>query len=171
MLQNATQIALNHQQMMFALITVVFPRFYHQLTLSFTTLNMLRKTDNITRAIIRQWLRLPHDVVNAYCHLNLKDWGLSIPSLRWSEPLWRHKRLLEMENILGGSTFWKQKEIERGDRVLLWNDRVRRKMGEAVVWLSRWESITEVVGSPPTISWITVFPSGRDYINPVKRLY
>lgn len=47
----------------------------------------------MARLAVRKCLALPHDVVNAYFHANVKDGGLSIPSMRWLMPLQRRLRL------------------------------------------------------------------------------
>ncbi|KAK2574760.1 hypothetical protein KPH14_012982, partial [Odynerus spinipes] len=88
-----TKAPLKPQQRLFALRVMVLPGLYHLLVLGNTTLSRLKKIDGIVRGAVRNWLRLPHDTINAYIHARAKDGGLSIPSLRWLMPLKRRERL------------------------------------------------------------------------------
>lgn len=92
-LQTLSKAPLKPQQRLFALRVMVLPGLYHLLTLGNTTLSCLKKIDTMVRVTIRKWLNLPQDTPNAYFHANVKDGGLSIPSMRWLMLLQGWKRL------------------------------------------------------------------------------
>lgn len=88
---------LKPQQRLFALRTAVLPGLYHLLVLGLTNISVLNKLDVAIRTAIRKWLDLPHDVPKAYFHADVKDGGLSFPSLRWVIPLQRFHRLRNLK--------------------------------------------------------------------------
>lgn len=49
------------------------------------------------RDALRAWVHLPHDVPIAYFHSDIADGGLGIPSLRWTLPLRKRNRLLNLK--------------------------------------------------------------------------
>lgn len=70
-----TKARLKPQQRLFALRAMVLPGLFYLLTLDNTTPNRLGKMDAQSRAAVRKWLCLPHDV-NGYIYANAKDDGL-----------------------------------------------------------------------------------------------
>lgn len=84
---------LKPQQKFFALRIMVLPGSYHLLTLRNTSLSRLKKIDNVVRASVKKWLDLFHDTVSSSFHANVKNGGLSVPSMRWLMPLHRWLRL------------------------------------------------------------------------------
>lgn len=68
------------------------PKFIHELVLGHAHRNTLKKLDCLTRAAVRQWLRLPSDTPLGYLHANVKDGGLGIPCFSTSIPLLQQKR-------------------------------------------------------------------------------
>lgn len=93
---------LKPQQRLFTLRTVVLPSLYHHLVLGLSNISLLNKLDIEIRKAVRKWLVLPHDVPNAYFHADVKDGGLSIPSLRWIIPLQRLHRIKNLKIIENG---------------------------------------------------------------------
>lgn len=88
---------LKPQQRLFALRTAVLPGLYHLLVLGLTNISLLNKLDILVRTALRKWMDLPHDVPKAYFHADVKDGGLSFPSLRWVIPLQRFHRLRNLK--------------------------------------------------------------------------
>lgn len=58
--------------------THILPSFLHRLVLARTHRKVLEKIDIATRALVRRWLRLPHDSANAYIHGPVGDGGLGV---------------------------------------------------------------------------------------------
>ena len=68
-------------------------RFLHELVLAPVGDEWLRWPDTTLRANVRQWLKLPNDTPVAFFHAWVADGGLAVPSLRYSIPAMRRKRL------------------------------------------------------------------------------
>lgn len=122
-LYNLTRAPLKPQQRLFALRVIVLPGLYHLLTLGGTTISGLNKIDALTRKEVRKWLALPRDTLNAYIHANMKDGGLSIPSVRWLMPIHRASRIVKImkknpENDTSDHVFL-QDEFRRASRRLM----------------------------------------------------
>lgn len=96
-LERLTQSPLKPQQRLFALRTVLIPQLYHRLTLGSVSLGVLRKCDRLIRSIVRKWLNLPLDVPAAFFHTPHSHGGLGIPSIRWTAPMLRTKRLASIK--------------------------------------------------------------------------
>lgn len=177
--EQLTKAPLKPQQRMYGLRVVVLPGLYHQLTLGETSVSVLRKVDKVSRAAVRQWMCLPHDTPNAYFHAEIKDGGLSVPSVRWLMPLRRLERLrnleLHEEREQSLATVFLAREIERS------RGRLRdRDVGLETAKLvsERWAKLlhTSTDGMalkrsrdvPAQHRWVgdgTRLVSGRDYIN------
>lgn len=95
-----TRAFLKPQQRLLALRTMVVPKLYHQLALGSVTISSLNKTDKLIRAALRRWLALPYDTPTAYFHTSVKDGGLGVPATRWTAPVLRRGRLLNVSNTL-----------------------------------------------------------------------
>lgn len=160
-----TKAPLKPQQRMFALRTMILPSIYHQLTLDETPIGVLNKIDASIRASIRKWVNLPHDVPIAYFHANVKDGGLSIPSMRWLMPLHRTHRLRNIRQDKGqenedfSESFMKDEE-ERATRRLEdggvghvgLQNKNRAEVGQEALRVVRWKRIERIKKSPPTAS-------------------
>lgn len=121
-IENLTRGPFKPQQRLFALQTYVMPKLYHQLALGNVMLATLKSADKRVRRTIRKWLKLPHDVPNAYIHAKIQDGGLQIPATRWMAPLLRKKRLNSLQNKISPATHkFLQKEIDLYNRRLLEN--------------------------------------------------
>ena len=59
---------------------------YHQLTLAKTTVAALTSLDGKICVRLKQWLKLPHSVPDAYFFTHHLDGGLDIRNIRFSVP-------------------------------------------------------------------------------------
>ena len=71
----------------------LIPRFLHELVLAPVGDGWLRWLDTTLRANLRQWLKLPNATPVAFFHAGVAEGGLAVPSLRYSIPVMRRKRL------------------------------------------------------------------------------
>lgn len=169
---------LKPQQRLFAMRVMVLPGLYHQLNLGGTNLSRLKKIDTLTRAAVRKWLSLPHDVPNAYIHANFKDGGLSIPSMRWLMPLQRKQRLQSLLEDGVEPRPYHSQEIQIAERRLA-DGAMRITNNEELN--ARWAGLLHgscdgaaLVESNKVLQqhqWTiegTRFLSGRDYLNAIK---
>lgn len=85
-LRNISKAPLKPQQRLQILRAHLIPKFLHGLVLGNVRDNRLRMLDVQIRGAVRNWLRLPGDVPNAYFHAAVRDGGLAIPSLRAGIP-------------------------------------------------------------------------------------
>ncbi|KAK2577612.1 hypothetical protein KPH14_012895 [Odynerus spinipes] len=99
-LDRLTRAPLKPQQRLKILRCFLIPRLYHALILGRVTLGKLNALDLQTRAAVRRWLRLPHDVPNGFMHAPITSGGLGIPAMSTSVPGLLYDRL----NSLGHST-------------------------------------------------------------------
>jgi len=67
-------------------VALVMPAIYHQLTLAKTTVAALTSLDGKIRVRLKQWLKLPHSVPDAYFFTHHLDGGLDIRNIRFSVP-------------------------------------------------------------------------------------
>ena len=84
---------LKAEQRLFILRTNLIPSLYHTAVLGCIYKKTLKFLDQITRAAVRSWLRLPHDVPLGYFHAHSGDGGLDVPPLSLTIPLLRTKRM------------------------------------------------------------------------------
>lgn len=92
LLQELTRAPLKPYQRLQLLKFHAVPKFTHELVLGHAHRNTLKKLDSLTRAAVRQWLRLPHDTPLGYLHAHVRDGGLGIPCFSTSIPLLQQKR-------------------------------------------------------------------------------
>lgn len=173
-----TKAPLKPQQRVFALRVVVLPSLYHILTLGATNLSRLKKVDTLVRGAVRKWLALPHDVVNAYFHANVKDGGLSIPSMRWLMPLHRKERLEAMvKGTLDPTSFIAQeiarakRRLREGHEQLDHRDKITKRWANLLHSSCDGMALKRSREVPQQHRWIvdgTRFLSGKDYLNSVK---
>ena len=81
-LDNIGEVPLKPQQR----VALVMPAVYHQLTLAKTTVAALTSLDGKIRVRLKQWLKLPHSVPDAYFFTHHLDGGLDIRNIRFSVP-------------------------------------------------------------------------------------
>lgn len=177
-LYKLTKAPLKPQQRLFGLRVMVLPGLYHLLTLGFTTLSRLRKIDTMTRAAARKWLSLPHDTPNAFFHADVRDGGLSIPSMRWLMPLHRRVRLKNLIQDFQTVDPYLTREIQATTRRLTEN---RSTIETAEQLKKRWAQILHATIDgrclkesnriPCQHRWVTDgsrLLSGKDFINMIK---
>lgn len=92
LLKELTKAPLKPYQRLQLLKFHAVPKFTHELVLGQAHRNTLKKLDCLTRAAVRQWLRLPQDTPLGYLHANVKDGGLGIPCFSTSIPLLQQRR-------------------------------------------------------------------------------
>lgn len=171
---------LKPQQRLYALRTVILPSLYHQLVLGRTNVSLLNKLDTVMRSSVRKWLALPHDVPSAYFHADVKDGGLSLPSLRWIIPLQRFHRLRRLRAVEDAEVPQAMKDF-----VQLEVRRMEQRLtdhGQAITTMTQYKKRQAKLlyksndGRPLERSrdvicqhrWITdgnLFLSGRDFVN------
>lgn len=177
-LTKLTKAPLKPQQRLFGLRVMALPSLYHLLTLGYTTLSRLKKFDTMTRRAVRKWLCLPHDTPNAFFHADVKDGGLSIPSMRWLMPLHRRARLQNILRFSQSTDPYLAHELQKTIRRLTEN---RVTIDSAQQLKNRWAHIlhSSVDGQglkesrkvPIQHKWVTVgnrLLSGKDFINMIK---
>lgn len=177
-IEQLSKAPLKPQQRMFALRVMVLPGLYHQLTLGNITLSRLKKVDNITRAAVRRWCRIPHDVANAYIHASAREGGMSIPSVRWLMPLHRHTRLAKLSGKPNASNSYIQQEQQKAMRRLIDGKNIIDTLAKLD---DRWanmlhsacdgQGLKESRKVPQQNRWVTQgtrLVSGRDFINMIK---
>ena len=84
---------LKPQQRLFILRKNLIPSLYHTAVLGRMYRKSLKFLDQITRAAVRSWLRLPNDTPLAFFHAHYGDGGLDVPPLLLTIPLLRTKRM------------------------------------------------------------------------------
>ena len=95
-LDNVSNAPLKLQQKLFILTSNVIPAAYHQLVLAKTTRIALNSLDRVIRVKIKMWLKLPHNIPDAFVYAHYKDGGLGIRSLRWTVPRRKVERMTGM---------------------------------------------------------------------------
>lgn len=78
--------SLKPQQRIAILKMYLLPRFIHCLVLGHTSHGVLRKMDVLVRGAVRQWLRLPKDIPEAFFHSPVDKGGLGILTLESAIP-------------------------------------------------------------------------------------
>jgi len=84
---------LKPQQRLFILRKNLIPSLYHTAVLGRMYKKSLKFLDQIVRAAVRSWLRLPNDTPLGLFHAHYSDGGLDIPPLLLTVPLLRTKRM------------------------------------------------------------------------------
>ena len=87
------QAPLKPHQRMVILQKFLVPRFLHELVLVPVGDGCLRWLNTTLRANVRQWLKLPNETPVAFFHAGVADSGVAVPSLQYSIPVMRRKRL------------------------------------------------------------------------------
>ena len=77
-LDNVGEAPLKPQQQVALVSSNVMPAIYHQLMLAKTTVAALASLDGKIRVRLKQWLKLPHSVPDAYFYTHHLDGGLGI---------------------------------------------------------------------------------------------
>ena len=95
-LDNMSNAPLKLQQKLFILTSNVIPAAYHQLVLAKSTRIALNSLDRVIRVKIKMWLKLPHNIPDAFVYAHYKDGGLGIRSLRWTVPRLKVERMTGM---------------------------------------------------------------------------
>lgn len=98
LLQRLTEAPLKPQQRLRLLKLIVIPRIQCKLIDSRTTAAGLKKIDLQVRRSVKQWLKLPHDVPNAYLHASVRAGGLGIACFQFWIPLLRLRKLERLGN-------------------------------------------------------------------------
>ena len=93
MLDEVSRAPLKPAQRMHILRTFLLPRLTHNLILGIVHRKTLKSMDQLVRASIRRWLRLPKDTPTAFFHATISDGGLGIPHLSSTVTLHRQSRL------------------------------------------------------------------------------
>lgn len=91
-LKKINKAALKPRQKMNLLKFHLIPKYQHQMVLACITIVGLNTLDKAIRSHVREWLKLPHSVPNAYIHANLASGGLAIPCLTINIPMIRIAR-------------------------------------------------------------------------------
>ncbi|CAK9834488.1 Retrovirus-related Pol polyprotein from type-2 retrotransposable element R2DM [Anthophora retusa] len=178
-LAKLTSAPLKPQQRLFGLRTVVLPGLYHVLGLGGMRLGVLNKIDRVSRAMVKRWLRLPHDTTSAYFHANIKDGGLGIPSMRWEIPRQRMKRLESLPLseqakrttpgiFLTSEIAQARKRLNDGSKEHLTPEQINRRWAEKLYLSVDGCALKESRKVPQQHQWIAEgnrFLSGRDFIN------
>ena len=92
-LNNITRAPLKPHQRMLILRKFLVPRILHELVLAPVGDGWLRWLDTALRANVHLWLKLPNDTPVCFFHAGVADGGLAVPSLWYSIPVIRRKRL------------------------------------------------------------------------------
>lgn len=179
LLDRITKAPLKPQQRLHILRCFLLPRLFHRLTLGGVTVSVLKKTDVLVRSAVRRWLHLPADVPTAFYHASVADGGLGIQAVRFTAPLLRRSRLLNLHTpVLQNSpslVAYVSSEIDLAERRLIIDaSPLQCKVDVQRMWSRR--LYTSVDGSglvdagkfPATHRWIsepTRFLSGHDFIN------
>ena len=77
----------------------LLPELYHELVFAEMTAKSLESLDCLVRAAVRTWLRLPHDTPTGYFHVKALNGGLEVPSLRYTMPLLKTRRMGKVEEL------------------------------------------------------------------------
>lgn len=181
-LDRLTRAPLKPQQRLHALRIYLIPQLHHKLTLGSITIGGLRKTDVLIRKAVRKWLNLPDDVPVAFFHASTNDGGLDIPSVRWTGPMLRLNRLVELripnlERSLTANTFLASeidsvsKRLRVNGAVLKTSDAIKKMWSQKLYNSVDGGGLREAAQVPYAHRWIrepTKLLSGRDFINCVK---
>uniref|UniRef100_A0A8C7YCS3 ribonuclease H n=1 Tax=Oryzias sinensis TaxID=183150 RepID=A0A8C7YCS3_9TELE len=93
MLEEVTRAPLKPQQRVSILRNFLIPRLIHKLVLSVIYKQTLKSMDQLVRAAVRKWLRLPKDTPTAFFHAAILDGGLGIPHFSTAVIFHRRARL------------------------------------------------------------------------------
>ncbi|KAK7874081.1 hypothetical protein R5R35_004625 [Gryllus longicercus] len=124
LIERVTKAPLKPQQRLKILRSYVIPKLYHGIVLGGTTLQKLRQLDLQSRAAVRRWLRLPHDVSKAFFHATVADGGLGIPAFVTTIPALIHDRLATLSTssipmfAAVGKSEWAEKRLQWASRLL-----------------------------------------------------
>lgn len=132
----------------------------------------------MVRAAVRKWLDLPHDTPNAYFHTNVKDGGLSIPSMRWLMPLQRWRRLQggrsreqQLSPYLAQEVARARRRLREGRTEILTTKEVEARWAKLLHKTIDGRALKESIKVPQQHQWLTEgtrYLSGRDFVNSAK---
>ena len=161
----------------------LLPRFLHELVLAPVGDGWLRWLDTTLRANVRQWLKLPNDTPVAFFHAGVADGGLAVPSLRYSIPVMRRRRLEAfysatdpLSTVLVASPFFK-KELDGLTSKTLDGRLVSDKLSLAKAWADclytkvDGRGLSEARSCVEASRWVSKPPrnqSGANYIGAIK---
>ena len=170
-LNNISRAPLKPQQRMVILRKFLVPRFLHELVLAPLGDGWLRWLDTTLIANVRRWLKLPN------------DGGLAVPSLRYSIPVMRRKRLeaicsaMDLHSTsLVVSPFFK-KELDGLSSKSLDGRLVSDKQSLAKAWADclytkvDGRGLSEACSCAEASRWVSNLPrsqSGANYIGAIK---
>ena len=182
-LHNISRAPLKPFQRMTILRTFLIPKYLHELVLAPVGDGWLRWLDNSLRANVRQWLKLPKDTPVAFFHARTKDGGLAVPSLRYSVPVMRRKRLETLHSAtdplstaLVASPFF-MRELNNVSIKTLDGRLVTDKQSLAQAWAASLyakvdgRGLSEAQSCPEASVWVSDPPrnqSGSNYICAIK---
>lgn len=95
-LDRISKACLKPQQKVTVLTRYLIPRYLHSLVLGRMRKQSLEKLDVLTRAAVRRWLHLPHDLPLGFFHAPIATGGLGIPAFVTRIPILRIRRLARM---------------------------------------------------------------------------
>ena len=180
MLQKLTKAPLKPQQRLFALRAMVILSQYHVMALGKIQVSVLCKKAKIIRNNIRKWLCLPNDTCNAYFHAEVVDGGLGIPSFKWTVPLGRLNRLMNLPaaNVRPTPHSFITKEVRKvkeslrdGLEQMENKQQVQRRWARLLYTSVDGMALRDSAKVPQQHTWLrdgTRFLSGRDYIHSIK---
>jgi hypothetical protein len=182
-LQNITRAPLKPYQRMLILRNFLLPKYLHELVLAPVGDGWLRWLDTTLRANVRQWLKLPKDTPVAFFHARTGDGGLAVPSLRYSVPVMRRRRLEAVQSAtdplsaaLVASPFFK-KELSDLSSKTLGGRLVTDKQSLAQAWAAclytkvDGRGLSEARSCVEGSGWVFNPPrnqSGANYIGAIK---
>lgn len=182
-LRNISRAPLKPHQRLRILRNFLLPKYLHELVLAPVADGWLNWLDIAIRANVRQWLKLPQDTPVAFIHAGTGDGGLSVPSLRYSVPVMRRKRLEAVHSAtdpistaLAASPFL-QKELSGLSRKTLGGRLVTDKHSLAQAWAACLHTkvdgrgLSEARFCTEGSGWVSNPPrnqSGANYIGAIK---
>ena len=182
-LKNISRAPLKPHQRMVILRKFLIPRFLHELVLAPVGDGWLRLLDTTLRANVRRWLKLPKDTPVAFFHARIGDGGLAVPSLRYSVPVMRKKRLEAVYSVtdplstaLVASVFF-SKELDNLSSKILGGHLVTDKQSLARAWADclytkvDGRGLSEARSCAEGSRWVSNPPrnqSGANYIGAIK---
>ena len=124
-------------------------------------------------------LDLPHDPPNAYFHANVKDGGLSVPSMRWLMPLHRWRRLKghrvsetqQLSPYVAQEAGRVKRRLREGGLDICSNADLDMRWARVLHSSVDGRALKESWKVPQQHQWLTEgsrFLSGRNYVNAAK---
>ena len=177
---------LKPQQRLFILRCHVLPGLYHELVLSKASKALWRYLDRLSRAAVRRWLHLPHDVPQALFHAHVKEGGLGLPELLVQVPLMRRTRVEKlfdratwdrdpvMAAVIGMSKSLKSERARFRDGVKSYSHNVtnrttrERAAADALHNSCDGVGLTDTSAVPAVSRWVssgTALMSGRSFVS------